>query len=91
MMNSFLHKGSNVAWVVLMVATAIGWWLGNANQSGSESVKLATAGVIIVSFIKVWVVGFQFMELKHAPWWLRHIYDAWVVLISIALVVICVR
>lgn len=90
MNNRFLSNGTNVAWLILMVATGIGWWLGHTNRSGGEGLKLATAGVIIVSFIKVWVVGFQFMELKHAPWWLKHIYNAWVLGITIALVIICV-
>lgn len=90
MMNTFLSKGTNVAWLILMVATGIGWWLGHTNQSGSEVAKLTTAGVIIVSFIKVWVVGFQFMELKHAPWWLKHIYNAWVLIISFTLIIICI-
>ena len=90
MNNRFLSKGTNVAWLILMVATGIGWWLGQTNQSETEGVKLATAGVIIVSFIKVWVVGFQFMELKHAPWWLKHIYNAWVLIISFTLIIICI-
>lgn len=85
------HKGTNIAWIILVAATGIGWWLGHASQSDAQGVKLATAGVIIVAFVKVWIVGFQFMELKHAPRWLRHTYDAWVVVICLTLLLVCLR
>lgn len=48
------------------------------------------AGVIVTTFVKAWVIGFQFMELKHAPRWLRHMYDAWVVGVCAVLVAICI-
>lgn len=89
--NNTLLNGANIAWLILVAATGIGWWLGHASQSGAHGVKLATAGVIIVAFIKVWVVGFQFMELRHAPRWLRHGYDAWTVIVCAMLVIICLR
>lgn len=52
---------------------------------------LATAGVIVVAFAKVWVVAFQFMELRHAPRWLRHGFDAWIIGICSTLMVILLR
>ncbi len=87
--NSVCASGANIAWFILVVATGIGWWLGHASQSGGQGERLATAGVIIVAFIKVWIVGFQFMELRHAPRWLRLGYDAWTVVICATLVIIC--
>jgi cytochrome c oxidase subunit 4 len=37
----------------------------------------------------VWIVGFQFMELRHAPRWLRHSFDTWVTIVCATLVIIC--
>ena len=85
--NGVWSDASTVAWVILVVATAVGWWLGQTPQG----MAFATAGVIIVAFIKVWIVGFQFMELRHAPRWLRHGFDAWIIAVSVALLVVCLR
>ena len=85
--NSVWGNATTVAWLILVVATGVGWWLGQTPQG----VALATAGVIIVAFIKVWIVGFQFMELRHAPRWLRHAFDAWIIIVSVALLLVCLR
>ena len=81
------RDATTLAWLILVVATGVGWWLGQTPQG----MALATAGVIIVAFIKVWIVGFQFMELRHAPRWLRHGFDAWIIAVSVALLVVCLR
>ncbi len=88
---SVLSDATTVAWLVLVVATGLGWWLGQTDQGDTQGVALATAGVIVVAFLKVWIVGFQFMELRHAPRWLRHAFDAWIVAVGVALLVICLR
>ena len=73
----------------LVIATGVGWWLGQTSQA--NTMPLATAGVIVVAFAKVWVVAFQFMELRHAPRWLRHGFDAWIIGICGTLMVILLR
>ena len=80
-----VSDGKTLAWLVLVVATGLGWWLGQAGQGSAQGVRLATAGVIVVAFIKVWIVGFQFMELRYAPRWLRHSFDAWLISVCAAL------
>jgi len=82
---SVLSDGKTLAWLILVVATGVGWWLGQAGQGNVQGVRLATAGVIVVAFIKVWIVGFQFMELRYAPRWLRHSFDAWILAVCVAL------
>ena len=86
--SGILSDATTVAWLILVVATGVGWWLGQTNTQG---VAVATAGVIVVAFLKVWIVGFQFMELRHAPRWLRHAFDAWIVAVGVALLVIWLR
>lgn len=78
------------AWLILVVATGIGWWFGHLEQGESSSRQVAMTGVIVTGFVKAWIVGFQFMELKHAPRWLRHTYDAWVIVVCVVLVAICI-
>lgn len=69
----------NIAWGLLMAATGIGWWFGHTAQGHSSEHTIALAGVIVTAFFKAWIVGVEFMELRHAPRWLRHGYDAWIV------------
>lgn len=85
-----MPKDATIALLVLVAATGIAWWLGQADRVSEQAGALATAGVIVVAFIKVWIVGFQFMELRHAPRWLRHAFDTWIVVVCVALVAICV-
>ena len=84
-----MSDATTVAWLLLVVATGVGWWLGQAGQANAQQMALATAGVIVVAFIKVWIVGFQFMELRHAPRWLRHTFDAWIITVCFALLFVC--
>lgn len=69
----------NIAWAILVVATGIGWWFGRAVQDGAALDSVALTGVIVTAFFKAWLAGFEFMELRGAPRWLRHGYDAWIV------------
>ena len=72
---------STLAWLALMIGTGLGWWFGH----GGGWAALATTGVIVTAFAKVWLVGFQFMELRAAPRWLWLAFTAWCVCISAAL------
>lgn len=83
------HNAIHAAWFALIIATLIGWWLGNTGHSVEGGMQFATVGVIIAAFIKVWVIGFQFMELHSAPRWLRHGFDLWVIVICVVLISIC--
>lgn len=74
--SGFLGNSANTAWLVLVGSTLLGWWLGHTVHSGQGDVRLATAAVLLTAFVKTWIVGFQFMELRHAPRWLRHGFDA---------------
>lgn len=74
----------------MIVATLVGWVLSESDRAVNGQMQLATAGVIATAFFKVWVVGFEFMELRHAPRWLRHGFDAWVLMVCAMLIALCV-
>lgn len=89
--SGFLRNANNIAWIVLVGSTLFGWWLGYTVKNVQGDIRLATAGVLVTAFVKTWIVGFQFMELKQAPSWLRHGFDAWVIAMCVVLVILCVR
>ena len=86
----FPNDGINIAWLVLVGSTLLGWWLGHIVNSAENDARFAVGGVLIIAFVKAWVVGFEFMELKQAPGWLRHGFDAWAVVMCVVLLVLLV-
>ncbi len=78
------HRGMTLAWLVLVGTTCVAWSLGGTGDAAS----LAMYGVVISAFVKTWVIGFQFMELKHAPKWLRHGFDAWNIIMCSVLIAV---
>ena len=69
-------------WAVLVAATLVSWWLGD----GHEAARTATVAVLAVAFVKVYLVGIYFMELRALPSPLRLAFTAWCVLIPAILV-----
>ena len=86
----FPDHANSIAWLALMVATGVAWWFGRAVQSGHGDVNAEVAGIIATAAVKVWIVGFQFMEIKTAPRALQYGFTAWVTAVSLTLVMICI-
>ena len=78
-------------WGLLVAASGIGWWCGHTAHIGPYGVAVYRAGVLVLAFFKAWLIGMQFMELNHAPAWLRRSYAAWVIAVCVALLFICLR
>jgi len=59
----------------MLAATALSFWL--SELGGVPNHVTATAVVLIVAVIKMHVIGMYFMELAHAPLFLRAAFHAW--------------
>ncbi|WP_433518224.1 cytochrome C oxidase subunit IV family protein [Nonomuraea sp. CA-143628] len=77
-------KRTMVVWLVLMAATVVSWYLGD----GHGTRRLATVVVLAVAFVKVYLVGRYFMELREAPRVLRLLFGAWTLVVCAVLVAI---
>ncbi len=73
------------AWLVLVSMTALAWWFGVSAQDAVNATQVALLGVIATACIKIWIIGYQFMELRIAPAGLRYGFLAWVVGIGVIL------
>ena len=71
-----------VIWLLLMAATGLSMWV--AVDHGVDAYRVATAVVMSVALVKAYLVGMYFMELRHAPWPLRGVFQAWCVLCAAA-------
>jgi len=72
------------AWFVLVVMTVLAWWFGTSSGNDARLI----IGVIITAAIKIWVIGYQFMELHRAPPFLNYVFLMWVLSISTILLTV---
>jgi hypothetical protein len=68
-------------WLLLVVATLLSWYLGD----GHGAREVATVGVLVVAFAKVYLVGRYFMELRDAPRALRYGFAGWCAVMCVVL------
>jgi Prokaryotic Cytochrome C oxidase subunit IV len=80
------HSEVTPVWVLLMIATATSWSL--AGDHGVAVPKAVTVAVLVVAFAKVALIGLYFMDLRHAPPWLRNIFHVWYFAVCSVVVVI---
>lgn len=76
-------RGLVLVWAGLMALTLLSWWF----RDHGLSQKVAVATIIALSFVKVFMVGHSFMELKFAPRWLNLSFKLWCLVSSVVLVV----
>jgi len=71
-------------WTALVVATLISYELGHG--VGLDDVRAAGAAILLVTFLKVRFVVLDFMEIRHAPLWMRAVYEGWIVVCAAMLI-----
>lgn len=76
-LKSLLRARFVVVWFVLIAATLISWFLGT--DQGFDSTGVVTTVVLVVAFVKVRLVGLDFMELRNAPLPLRLVFEVYCV------------
>ena len=73
-----LKNPAHRAWLVLMVATAITWYLGEVGAAGTSAI----VAMLLIAFIKGRLVILDFMELREAPRMWRVLLEGWLILVS---------
>lgn len=82
-----IHRSSTI-WVLLMIATALSWWLGTGHRvAETPGNPAAWAGLMLIAFVKVRWILMDFMELRTAPLLLRLLFEAWVVAVCATIIV----
>lgn len=74
----FLKNPAHRAWLVLIVATAITWYLGEVGAAGTTSI----IAMLLIAFVKGRLVILDFMELREAPRMWRVLLEGWLILVS---------
>lgn len=68
---ALIANRAGISWLLLIAATVISWAIGAEHGTGSMVVLI----VLAIAALKVRLVGFDFMELRHAPIALRATFE----------------
>ena len=74
----FIQNPINRAWLVLMIATAITWYLGEVGAAGTSAI----VAMLLIAFVKGRLVILDFMELRQAPRMWRLLLEGWMLLVG---------
>lgn len=77
-MINFLKNPAHRAWLVLLVATGITWYLGEIGAAGTAAI----VAMLVIAFIKGRLVILDFMELREAPLMWRLLLEGWLIVVS---------
>ncbi|MGB7501194.1 MAG: cytochrome C oxidase subunit IV family protein [Azonexus sp.] len=73
-----LKNSAHRAWIILLVATSITWYLGEVGAAGTLSI----VAMLAIAFVKGRLVILDFMELRGAPLMWRLLLEGWLILVS---------
>lgn len=77
-----------IAWAALSAATVLAWVLSPGESRSSTTVgRELVAAVVVIGLIKCRLIVRYFMEVRHAPRWLRLSTDGWLVALWATLLV----
>lgn len=83
-MTSLLRSRVTLVWLVLVVATVLSWEMGHG--VGLDDLRHIRIAVIGIAFIKVRFVILDFMEIRHAPRFMRVVGESWALLVCLVLI-----
>lgn len=83
---SLLRGRFTVVWVLLIAATIASFWVGTDHGLSSSTGR----GVVIlaIAFVKVRFVGLYFMDLRSSPYLLRGIFEAYCMVVCLAMMAV---
>lgn len=86
-MTATFNKRLAIVWLVLTAMTMAYVWLDrSADDDGVlKASTVVTVSAIVIALVKVRIIFREFMEVRHAPVWLRRLTDGWVVLMAACL------
>jgi hypothetical protein len=79
------NKRLAIVWLVLTAMTLAYIWLDHSADDDHGMLKastVVTVSAIVIALVKVRIIFREFMEVRHAPVWLRRLTDGWVVLMA---------
>jgi hypothetical protein len=73
-----LNNPAHRAWLILVIATGITWYLGEVGAAGTAAI----VAMLVIAFIKGRLVILDFMELREAPRLWRTLLEGWLIVVG---------
>ncbi|HEY9546458.1 MAG TPA: cytochrome C oxidase subunit IV family protein [Solimonas sp.] len=80
-MSAYLRNPLVLVWAFLTASTVVSWWMSHDAEITHQFEATITAGVLLIAALKTKFVILYFMEVRHAPAWLKRTMDAWLILL----------
>ncbi|GAA2151500.1 cytochrome C oxidase subunit IV family protein [Actinomadura napierensis] len=78
-----------IAWAALTAATVLAWLLTpGESQTATTLGNELVAAIVVLGLVKCRLIIRCFMEVRHAPRWLRAATDGWLAVLWLTLLVI---
>lgn len=77
-MMTALKNPAHRAWLVLIIATGVTWYLGEVGAAGTAAI----VAMLVIAFIKGRLVILDFMELRGAPRLWRTLLEGWLIVVG---------
>jgi Prokaryotic Cytochrome C oxidase subunit IV len=89
-MNRLVPTRVTAVFASLVIATCVTWWLGSQHSHTGQGLRIAVVMTVSIAFAKIYFIGQDFMELRHAPRGLRAAFAVWVIVVGGAAAGLCV-
>ena len=87
-MIDYMKSRETVVWIALMIVTCVSWMLGANHGLPGASAGIGRAILFGLAFIKIRLVMYYFMEIRHGPRALKWSMDGWIIFSYIGLVLL---
>lgn len=84
-MRNLVASRPTLVWLILVIATLLSF---ESMLLADDMARLARAAILAIAFGKAALVGLEFMELRHAPRFLRLPFLGWTVVVAGILLVL---
>lgn len=80
-MLTYVRNPLTVVWALLTTVTVVSWLTARGGGAAHVLNPLVTVVVLLIAAVKAHLVIWHFMEVRHAPTWLKATTTAWVVVL----------
>lgn len=77
----------SLLWLVMASASVLTYWLGTDHPM-LESARVVAALLLLIAFLKVWVIGNYFMEARNCPRPVRNSFTIWLAFSTISTIAV---
>jgi caa(3)-type oxidase subunit IV len=85
MMTAYLRNPLTLVWAFLTAITLASWWISQGAGVGTQINPAVTFSVLLIAVVKVHLVMRYFMEVRHAPTWLKRTTSGWLIVLFLLL------